>query len=418
MRPAKLFFSLYQDHDVQHGTPHNGVFFLYSKRSKKMKPIRITTPDFQLLGEIDNYSSLFFTRRWYGIGDLELRISRHLKHTEHLVKGNIIIVGDSLKKIFVIKHREIELTQDGKASENWLIKALALKSITAQRTTVPPTTTAYDNKQGNAETVLKHYIDRNIVSPLDPDRIIPQLVIAINQNRGPTVSWKSRYKNLAEEIINISSLSDIGWDVFLDIQQKKWIFDVAEGRDLTVNQSSLPPAIFSPQFETLQSLYYTESELNYKNTAYVAGQGEGIERRIIQVGTGTGLNRHEIFVDARDVDEQTEDDPPVNRPDADIINDLTIRGQQQLTGFLQEQYLEGQVLTKSKLVYEKDYDLGDIVTIQNRDWNITMDIRLTEVKEIYEQSGFRIEGTFGKSMPTLIDKIKREIGQVSAEIRK
>jgi hypothetical protein len=383
-----------------------------------MKPIRIITPDFQLLAEIDNYSSLFLTRKWHTVGDLELRISRHLKHTEYLVRGNLIIVDSNLNKVYIIKHREIELNQDGKVSENWLIKALSLKSVVGQRMTLPPLTTAYDNKQGNAETVMKHYIDRNIVSPADPDRVIPQLSIAANQNRGTSVSWQSRYKNLAEEMINISSLSKIGWDVFLDVQQKKWVFDAVEGRDLTVNQSILPPAIFSPQFETLQSLYYTESELNYKNIAYVAGQGEGVERRIIQVGNGTGLNRHEIFVDARDIAEQTEDDPPVNRPDADIINDLTIRGQQQLTEFLQEQYLEGQVLTKSRLVYEKDYDLGDIVTLQNRDWNITMDIRLTEVKEIYEQSGFRIEGTFGKSMPTLIDKIKREIGQVAVEIRK
>jgi hypothetical protein len=383
-----------------------------------MKPLRIITPDFQLLAEIDNYSSLFLTRKWHTVGDLELRISRHLKHTEYLVRGNLIIVGSNLNKAYIIKHREIELNQDGKASENWLIKALSLKSVVGQRMTLPPITTAYDNIQGNTETVMKHYIDRNIVSPADPDRVIPQLSIAANQNRGTSVSWQSRYKNLAEEMINISSLSKIGWDVFLDVQQKKWVFDAVEGRDLTVNQSILPPAIFSPQFETLQSLYYTESELNYKNIAYVAGQGEGVERRIIQVGNGTGLNRHEIFVDARDIAEQTEDDPPVNRPDADIINDLTIRGQQQLTEFLQEQYLEGQVLTKSRLVYEKDYDLGDIVTLQNRDWNITMDIRLTEVKEIYEQSGFRIEGTFGKSMPTLIDKIKREIGQVAVEIRK
>jgi Siphovirus ReqiPepy6 Gp37-like protein len=383
-----------------------------------MKPIRIITPDFQLLGEIDNYSSLFLTRKWHAIGDLELRISRHLKHTEHLIKGNLIIVGSSLNKVFIIKHREIELNQDGKASENWLIRALSLKSIIGQRMTVPPITTAYDNKQGDAETVMKHYIERNIVLPVDPDRVIQQIIIAANQNRGPSVSWQSRYKNLAEEMINISSLSELGWDVFLDIQQNKWVFDVDEGRDLTVNQSVLPPVIFSPQFESLQSLHYTESELNYKNTAYVAGQGEGIERRIVLVGDATGLNRHEIFVDARDIAEQTEDDPPVNRPEADIINDLTLRGQQQLNDFIQEQYLEGQVLTKSRLIYEKDYDLGDIVTLQNRDWNITMDIRLTGVKEIYEQSGFRVEGTFGKPLPTLIDKIKREIGQVAVEIRK
>jgi Siphovirus ReqiPepy6 Gp37-like protein/F5/8 type C domain len=318
--------------------------------------------------------------------------------------------------------------------------------------------------------------------------------------------------------------------------------------------------------DSLRSRHYTESELNYKNIAYVAGQGEGIDRRVVELGTDTGMNRHEIFIDARDVAEETDSDEPTYtnevgagvasanaytsgyppssafdgnlgttwgntssmpswlqydfgtgktiakyrlyyeygvsgwdsydyspstwelqgsndnaswttldtqtsqvwdsdgwkeyifnnttpfryyrlyvtssknslwctvmemqmfslavsegpqpRPEQDIIDDLTDRGQQELNGLLQEQYLEGQVLTNSPFEYENDYDLGDIVTIQNKDWNITMNARITEVKEIYEQSGFQIEATFGNKRPTLIDKIKREFSQMSREVRR
>ncbi|MEF7566303.1 hypothetical protein V4V35_25260, partial [Bacillus infantis] len=95
-----------------------------------------------------------------------------------------------------------------------------------------------------------------------------------------------------------------------------------------------------------------------------------------------------------------------------------VTGERALQEYLTEQYLEGQVLTKSPFVYERDYDLGDIVTIQNVDWGVTLDARITEVKEIYENSGFSIEATFGNNRPTLIQKIKQELKQINKEVRK
>jgi len=166
----------------------------------------------------------------------------------------------------------------------------------------------------------------------------------------------------------------------------------------------------------LKSLQYTQSELNYKNVAIVAGQGEGIERRIVEVGNYTAINRHEVFIDARDVEEVNEDEQPI--PVQQIIQALTDRGQQQLNELLQEEYLEGQILTNSPFKYQIDYDYGDMTTIQNVDWCITMDARITDIKEIYEASGFSLEATFGNNRPTLIQKIKQELGQISGEVRR
>ncbi|MED4461699.1 siphovirus ReqiPepy6 Gp37-like family protein, partial [Metabacillus fastidiosus] len=234
--------------------------------------------------------------------------------------------------------------------------------------------------------------------------------------------------NLAEEMVEISLATGLGWDVYLDIHQKKWGLDVSEGRNLTVNQSTNPPVIFSPQFESLKSLHYTESEMNYKNIAYVAGQGEGVDRRVIELGNQSGLSRHELFIDARDIEEEIDVETTdlegnkvtekVPRSEADIIQDLTDRGQQKLQEFLQEEYLEGQVLTNSPFIYERDYKLGDIVTVQSKDWGVTLDTRITEIKEIYEQTGFRIEAVFGNNRPTLIQKIKQELSQISGEVRR
>lgn len=384
-----------------------------------MLPIQIMTRDFNLLNEIDRYSSLQLTRSWHGIGSVELRINRYIRGANDLQRGKIIFPHNQLHKGYVIRHREIELDENGKASENWIIRALPLKSWLAQRLTYPPAHTAYDNKQSDAETVMRHYVANNIVSPADVDRTMPGIVLEDNLHRGPNVSWQSRYKNLAEELEKIGLYSGLGWNVEVDTTNQQYVFKVLEGRDLTVNQSGLPPAIFSPEFNTLGQLSYTESDLNYRNFAVVGGQGEGIERRIVTVGDSAGFERFELFVDARDVEEETQgenDEEPTPRPEQDIIDDLINRGEHALTEYEQEIYVEGQALTKSRLEYEKDYDLGDIVTLQNKDWGITMDARITGVTEIYEPSGKKVELIFGNDKPTLIDKIKQELSVMRPEV--
>jgi hypothetical protein len=381
-----------------------------------MKPIRILTPVLDLLAEIDDYESLLFTRRWHEVGEFELRINRHKRHTELLQRGNLIMLGASRNKVGIIRHREIELDENGKKTENWLIKGIALKGVTAQRITVPPVGDSHDRASGAAETVMKRYVDNHIVNPVDVKRKIDMLVIASDQQRGSQISWESRFKNLADELIEISKASGLGWDVILDFEQKKWIFDVFEGRDLTVNQSVNPPVIFSPQFESLKQLSFVESDYNYKNYGYIAGQGEGEERRVVEVGEAEGLSRIETFIDSRDISEEDESGQAL--PEEQVIAKLRERGQQKLSEFAQEFFLEGQILTNSPFAYEKDYDLGDIVTIQNREWGVTRDARITEIKEIYEPGGFQIEATFGESRPTLVKKLKQELAQISGEVRK
>lgn len=409
------------------------------------KPIRILTTDMDIVGEIDNYESMFFIRSWHGIGSIELRINRYKKHAYALQKDSLILVGNDLNKVFIIKHREIELDENGKITENWLIKGYALKSIVAQRITMPPLHTAYDNRSSNAETVMKHYINTNIINPVDSRRRIPNLVIAPNLQRGIPISYSSRFKNLAEEMSTLSLASGLGWDVTLDIDNKLWVFDVVEGKDLTADQIINPPVIFSPQFESVKNMQYVQSDLNYKNVGIVAGQGEGVERRVIEIGSFSGLNRHEVFIDARDVEEMDEDEQPI--PEQQVIQKLTDRGQQQLNELLQEEYLEAQLLTPisrteyerefsylstlqisesvtkrtrtlSAFNYQLDYDLGDIVTVQNKDWGVTLNARITEVKEIYQENGFGLEATFGNNRPTLIQKIKQELSQMSGEVRR
>lgn len=375
-------------------------------------PMRIITADFELVAEVDNYETLMIESTWGGTGGIcELKINRYMLHANELTKGRIIFPSANKRNPFIIKHREIELDENGKATENWIIKAVSLKGLLGQRITLPPSGQAYDYMNTDAESIMRGYVQRNAITPTDVRRAIPRLTQSANQAKGPTLIYQTRFKNLAEEQGELSLLSGLGWNIRLDTQSKKFVYDVLEGRNLTTDQNMSPPVIFSPKFNSLSQLSYTESELNYKNSVYVAGQGEGVERRVIEVGSSSGLERHELFVDARDVEEE-------NRTPQDITNDLIARGSQSLLDYGQEQFMEGKVVKKSPFIYRRDYDLGDIVTIRNDDWGITMNSRITVIRQSYSANGEEVELVFDESQPTLIQVLKRALKQNNIELRR
>lgn len=67
------------------------------------KPIRIINTNFDIKGEINDYESMFFTRSFSGIGSLEIRINRHKLYADTLREGNMIVVDNNYKKIFIIQ---------------------------------------------------------------------------------------------------------------------------------------------------------------------------------------------------------------------------------------------------------------------------------------------------------------------------
>lgn len=370
-----------------------------------MKPLRILAPELDLLAEIDDYESLAFTRRWHGVGEFSFSINRFKQNTDTLQKGNLIMLGNQINKVGIIKHREIGMDVNGKQNENWLIKGYTLEGVVNQRITLPPVGLAADEVNLPAESVMKHYINQNIINPIDISRKIDQMVMANDQGKGQQIKWSSRYKNLAEELEAISLASGLGWFVTLDLQQKKWVFDVLEGRNLTTSQSEYPPVIFSTEFETLKSANYIDSDFAYKNFAYTGGQGEGVTREIQTITVlsyePTGLDRNEVFIDARDLDE---------------TESLTVRGQQKLTEYDTKESFEAEVFLNGSFQYERDFDLGDVVTVHHKGWGVMMETRIVEITETIEPSGIKLEATFGAAPVTLISKLKQEFSQIKNEI--
>ncbi len=187
-------------------------------------------------------------------------------------------------------------------------------------------------------------------------------------------------------------------EVHIDLKLKSYIFDVYSGRNFSANQNINPPVIFSSRFDNVKSQEYVDSLIGYGNYAIVAGQGEEANREIIMMGSeATGFEKSVIFVDARDLEANT---------------DLPARGEAKLKEHERIISFDAEVFPTRPFEYEKDWDLGDIVTVQNKEWNVEVDARITEVTEIYEAGGFRLDVVFGEGPLTLGEKIKREIKDI------
>lgn len=356
-----------------------------------MKPIRILSKELDLLGEVDNYLSFLFIRKYYTYGEFQLVTNIKIQNADKLNVGNLVMVGNDKSKAGIIRHKEIQINEAGE--EILTIKGYTLSHFLSQRITIPPINQAQDTIEGNAEMVMKHYVKRNCLDI--PGMEFPNFIISLNQNRGENIKWASRYKNLVEELERISRITEIGFTIYPDFKTKTYIFDVYNGRNFSASQNINPPVIFSSKFDNVESQEYVDSLMDYGNYAIVAGQGEGVNREIITIGSDeTGLDKHVIFVDARDLEDSI---------------DLSARGNMKLQEHKKITSFTAEVLTKGPFEYQKDWDLGDIVTVQNKDWNVEVDTRITEVTEIYEAGGFRLDVLFGEGPLTLGEKIKREI---------
>lgn len=342
--------------------------------------INIMDRNFNFLGQIDNYESLILGKKFHAVGGFEMYLHETNAYADKLQKE--IILFTATDKAYIIMYRQIDSD-----TGTIIIRGLELKSYLKRIVTFPPLGLAYHRINSNAETIMKDIVTANLTR-----KNISEITIAPNQNRGSTTIFQTRYKNLVDELEKISLATGIGWDVTLDLDNKTFVFDVIESRDLTVGQTEHPPAIFSLEYDNIAKQTLVESRLDYANVAIVAGQGEGADRDVIILGDTEGLDSYEMFVDARDLDN---------------IADLPARGEQKLAETQEILIFDSEVLTDKNLIYGEDFNLGDIATLKNDKWNITADRRITGLTEIYEITGFRLMADFGEGLPTVMDKIKR-----------
>lgn len=355
--------------------------------------IRFFDKNLNFLGEVDNFTSLIFIKSWESYGEFNINISNFNK--ELFQKQNIIMINNNPFKVGTIEQVNVSNNNSSK------ITGYTLGFWFTNRITFPPSGLEYDSYNTNVEDIMKGLVRKNLVEADDPKRNINNLIIATSLGRGEKVSFQSRFKYVSDELTSLSKLTGIGWGVYLDIENKKFVFDIFEGNNLSAEQNILPPKIFSSDYDNVINKSYLTSDIDYKNVAIVAGQGEGVNREIQVVNSEfSGLDRKELFVDARDLDDN---------------ENLIDRGNLKLAENQAIETFECETINNG---YEEEWDLGDIVTVLDKKLGYIEHNRVIEVMETYEDGHITIEPTFGVIASSFTDKIKEILNVPVNEVNK
>lgn len=370
--------------------------------------------DLDYLGIIDTFSSLRWVRRYNKSGEFELHCPL-TQHSLELLKRENIIYKKEDNEAGYIETRQLGLNSSGE--ETLQIRGEFLTNYLDRRIIWD-----MENLNTTNEKAMRYLVDKNCINTRT-ERRIPFLDLDREKYFIGDIQKQVSYKNLLEELENISNTSDLGYRINFEYKSKKLLFEVYKGLDRTADQKTNAPAIFSKDFENILEQNFVDSLNNYKNVAYVAGAGEGAERKFTTIGNSSSLDRYELFVDARDL-QNTEQKEEIKKDEDGNETKETVdvpipwekyeplllqRGNEKLAECQQIQTFDSKINIRSNLRYKEDFNLGDLVTCIDRKWGIRLDSRIVEVEEIYEGNEISVNIILGNNIPTLIDKIKQRM---------
>lgn len=149
---------------------------------------------------------------------------------------------------------------------------------------------------------------------------------------------------------------------------------------------------FSPNNDNIINSSYYESIRRLKNVALVAGEGEGAARKTVTLGSGKGIDRRELFVDARDISS----DLNGNSLSASAYNKLLEqRGLEKMNENTYVKAFEGKVDTANMYVYGKDFFMGDTIQIVN-EYGVEGKAAILELIMSESEDGIECYPTFDK----------------------
>ena len=349
----------------------------------------IYNSDRELTGIMESFEYLRWTRRYSQCGSFELKAIATPENTALLQEGNYIWKNDD-EEAGIIEHLELSqtekeiITASGRFATSFLSRRIVWQT---------------EKLSGDLSSCVEQLLNNNLISPTDTVRKIDSITFS-SPNLSVPVSTQISYRNLMDAVTELCGASEVGVKTVFTPASR--IFAV------TLYKGAASQAVFSKEYENLTEQSYTESATDYANTALIGGEGEGTGRTFAAITSGSGENRREIFVDAKDLQAA---DFGIGYTDA-----LIFRGQSKLSEQAIRYSFDTSVNPHGNLTYKTDFDLGQTVQVISKAWGVSMTTRITEVEETYDADGLSISVVFGRSELTIAQKIRSDMSEVKTAL--
>lgn len=380
---------------------------------------------FKRINILRKYEFAQYTDRFRDIGDFQIYAVLCEENMYFFDKDNIYYISFGTE--FFGRVEDVKKDADSDYSKTITIIGRAISFILDKRIVYKQ-----QNFSGTPEQMLKKIMDDNI-------RVEGPRFLNI------VTSYQSTY-NLSKETVD-ESLQQTGGSVFsimqsimesnhmgYDLKPKieklhflpgtaeetnisQFDFTILRGEDRRFgNQAGNQPVVFSQSYNNLRRSIYERDIMSVNNVAYVAGEGEGIERTWLEVlgdqiknpsdYDSSGWYRYEMYVDARDLQSETEQGTLTA---AEYEKLLKTRGLSSLSLYREVENYEATVIqNENRYVYGKDFYKGDYVTIRDNEIGLDVGAQITEVTVSVEKSKETFDIMFGNKTITVTEKLRKE----------
>ena len=326
---------------------------------------------------IDSGTSTIWHKCYYDAGDFELYVRATPEYMD-LFHNNFVLLTRPGHKEAMIPDR-IQLTTDVENGDYLIISGHSAESLLGNRIF----TEQYNWDNYYAEAMIYDMINENVIAPMDLARKIPIIKLGTSHGWTPKTSKQITGENLLTTISDVCKSLNWGFELQWD---GSWLtFELYQG----VNRSSgeLPHVVFSPEYANLGNTDYTRDMSTYYNSIYVAGEGEGANRTIVNDQTGrAGLFLRELWVDARNTSSTTSGG---TLTPSEYRAMLVGQAAEEVQLHKDTITYNGEVFDTEVYKYGVDYFLGDKVTVINA-YGIKGTAIVSDITEVEDSTGYRI----------------------------
>ena len=345
----------------------------------------VLNTDYESIAVIDTYESFIWTDRYNSYGDFEIVFAMDESFLRYLKEDNYFWLKDSEHTMII---EDIRIDADTEDGNRLIVTGRSLESILERRI-------IWGQKvfTGNLQTAIQTMLTECIISPSIEDRKISNFRFAESADpkiTSLTIDNQYTGDDLYTVIKGLCEENNIGFKIVLT--DDNWFeFSLYAGVDRSYDQTENPYVVFSPNFENIINSNYFSSKASYRNVTLVEGEGEGTDRKTAVVGSGSGINRREVFTDARDISSKTEDG--VTLSDDEYYAQLRSKGLKTLADHSITTAFEGEVEATKLFKYGEDFYIGDIVQIANEYGN-EGSAYISELIISRSKEGFSVYPTF------------------------
>lgn len=334
---------------------------------------------------IDNATSVIWIKRFNDAGQFELYIRATADVLQLFAENEIYITRDDSNVVMVAENIYLETNEEN--GDYLTITGRSVESILGRR--IIPSQASFQNT--TAENVIRTLINNNVINPSDTRRKIACVALGAIKGYTQRINKQITGKNLLTSISDICKEQNFGFE--MTFTNGIFTFDLYKGVDRSYNQNTNTFVVFSPTFENLGNTKYTNDKSTLYNSVYVAGEGEGTDRIIVnvqQANPKTGLALRETWADARNT---SSNDGEIST--TEYMAMLYYQGRDVIAVATETIKFEGEILNTNVYTYGVDYGLGDTVQIEN-EYGIKGTAVITEMTEVEDATGYRIYPTLSE----------------------